>query len=424
MIRSILTNFSARIGVAVLNFVMLLMFTHLLGKDIYGQISEIALNVGIIHIISDLAGGPSLVYLTPRAKLGSLLLSGSIWSFVNAIGIGALLIYTGIFPALYGKELLLIGLLVSLHSVNQNLLLGQQKIKAYNILFFLQGILQILSLCFFIFVHRPADAYPYIYACLIANGVCYVLGLYLVSRKAEQPKIKESRSLLFVLFSNGFYTQAASLFMLLPKSIAFDEIEKALPNADGSKGIYNSAHSLSGAIMLFGASVSSVVMSKVANHENHTETRGVIFRLAKLSFLLTTIAVVLFLLLPAEFYTWLLGKDFSPVKSVFIPMAPGIIFLSLGTVFSHYFSGAGKHIMNFIGGAVTLFFAWLVTHFLVKEYGLTGAGMSTSVVYITMTVFITAAFIFTGKNVAGDLKLMLPAKSDFTALKNIFKKNN
>ena len=211
---------------------------------------------------------------------------------------------------------------------------------------------------------------------------------------------------------------------LMPKSIAFDEIEKNLPSPDGSKGIYNSAHSLSSAIMLFGASVSSVVMSKVANRANHAETRGIIFRLSKLSFLLTTLAVVLFISLPAEFYTWLLGKDFSPVKSVFIPMAPGIIFLSLGTVFSHYFSGAGKHVMNFISGAVTLFIVWLVTHFLVKEYGLMGAGISTSVAFISMTVFIMAAFIFTGKHPAADLKLLLPTKSDYTALKNIFKKLN
>ena len=422
MIRSILTNFSARLGVAVINFIMLLMLTNLLGKDIYGQISEIALNVGIIHIISDLAGGPSLVYLTPRAKLSSLLLSGSVWSFINAIGIGALLIYFGIFPVLYGKEILVIGLLVSLHSVNQNILLGQQRIKAYNILFFLQGILQILSLCFFIFAYKPADAYPYIYACLISNGLCYVVGLFLISRKAEAPLIKESRPLLFVLFSNGFYTQAASLFMLMPKSIAFREMDDILPEADGSKGIYNSAFSLGAAIMLFGASVSSIVMSKVANHENHAEARGMIFRLAKLSLLLTSLAIIFFLLLPAEFYTWLLGKDFSPVKSVFIPMAPGLIFLSLGTVFSHYFSGAGKHNMNFLSGGITLLFSWLTTHFLIEKYGITGAGISTSVAYIVMTIFIMAAFIFAGKQPASDLKLLLPAKDDFTELKNIFKK--
>ena len=105
-------------------------------------------------------------------------------------------------------------------------------------------------------------------------------------------------------------------------------------------------------------------------------------------------------------------------------MAPGIIFLSLGSVFSHYFSGAGKHIMNFVGGAITLLFTWLVTHFLISEYGVIGAGISTSVTYIVTTVFIMGAFIFVGKNPAADLKLMLPAKNDFTALKNIFKKES
>lgn len=424
MIRNILTNFSARIGVAALTFVMMLLITNFLGKEIYGQISIIALNVSIIHIISDLAGGPSLVYLTPRAKLSALLISGSAWSFVNAIGIGALLIWAGVFPVLYGKELLLIGLLVSLHSLNQNLLLGQQRIKAYNLLFFLQGVLQLVSLCIFIFFCKQTDAYPYIYASIITNGLCYIVGLFLLSRKVEMPKISEPRPLLFVLFTNGFYTQAASIFIVFCKTICFNSMKKYLPDGEGSVGIFNSAFSLSSAIMLFGASVSTVVMSRIANKENHEEARDVVFKLTKLSFLLTTLAVGLFLLLPAEFYTWLLGKDFSPVKTVFIPMAPGIIFLSIGTVFSHYFSGAGKHVMNFIGAGVTLLATWLVTRYLIEAYGVAGAGISTSVTFIVLTIFMMVAFLLMGKHPFADLKLLLPAKGDFKTLMNIFKKDN
>jgi O-antigen/teichoic acid export membrane protein len=424
MIRSIFSNFSARLGVAALNFVMLLMITHFLGKGIYGQISDIAINVFYIHILSDLAGGPSLVYLTPRAKLGSLLITGSLWSVFNAFGIGTLLIYTGVFPALYGKELLIIGLIISLHSLNQNLLLGQQRIKEYNFLFLLQGFLQIASLSVFIFFYKSPDAYPYIYACIISNALCYFIGLYLVSQKSTAPKIKETRPLLLVLISNGFYTQAASIFVMIPKSICFNSLKGVLPDGEGAVGIFNSAYSLAGAIMLFGASVSAVVLAKVANHENHTETRTTVFRLGKLSFLMTTIAVSFFLLLPAGFYSWLLGKDFSPVKSIFIPMAPGILLLSLGTVFSHYFSGAGKHIMNFISGAIALLFSWLITHFLITKYGIAGAGIATSFTYIIMTVFITTAFIFVGKDPRADLKLMLPAKGDFKSLMNLFKKEN
>ncbi len=422
MIRSIFTNFSARLAVAVLNFVMMLFITHFLGKEIYGQISIIALNVFYIHMISDLAGGPSLVFLTPRAKLKSLLITGSVWSAVNSLGIGALLIYSGIFPMLYGKELLIIGLLISLHSLNQNILLGQQRIKAYNLLFVLQGILQILSLVVFIFFFRQADAYPYIYAALISNLLCYFVGLYLVHKNAPQPKIIEKRPLLLVLFKNGFYTQAASIFMVLPKTISFNNLKEVLHDGEGSIGIFNSASSLTSAISLFGASVSSIVLAKVSNHENHSEARIVVIRLAKLSLLLTTIAVSMFLLLPAEFYSWLLGKDFSPVKSIFVTMAPGIIFVSLGTVFSHYFSGAGQHIMNFFSGAISLLVAWLVTHYLIVHFGIVGAGISATITYSVMTLFIMTTFFIIGKQPLKDLGMLMPRKGDVASLINIFKK--
>lgn len=424
MIRSIFSNFSSRLGVAVMNFVMLLITTHFLGKEIYGQISILALNVSIIHLISDLAGGPSLVYLTPRAKLSSLLISGSAWSFINSIGIGALLLVTGVFPMLYGKELLIIGLLISLHSVNQNLLLGQQRIKAYNILFFVQGIFQLITLITCIFSFKFTDAYPYIYASITSNALCYLIGLWLVNRNAPEPKIRESKPLLIVLFSNGFFTQAASLFLVFSKTISFNSMKAILPNGEGAVGIFNSAFSLGGAIMLFGAAVSSIVLAKVANHENHMETRSTVFRLSKLSFVITLLGVGCFLLLPANFYSWLLGKDFSPVKEVFSSMSIGIIFLSVGTVMSHYFSGAGKHYMNFIAGGIALVATFFTTDALIRSKGISGAGYSTSVTYIALTLSVFIAFMLIGGNKKSDWKQLLPSKEDVQSLRNLLKFNN
>ena len=376
MIKNIFTNFSSRFGVAVFNFIMLLMITHQLGKDIYGQISIIALNISIIHLISDLASGPSLVYLTPRAKLSSLLFNGSTWSIFNAVGIGSLLVYTGIFPKAYSVELLVIGVLISLHSLNQNLLLGQQKIKAYNLLFLMQGALQLLTMCLCIFFYKlSTDVYPYIYACIISNS-------------------------------------------------SFNSLQTNLPNGTGAIGIFNSAFSLGATLMLFGASVSSIVLAKVANEKNHTATRATVFQLSKLSFAITLLGVGFFLLVPANFYSWLLGKDFLPVKNIFISMAPGILFLSLGTVFSHYFSGAGKHYMNFICGGITLLVTYLTTDVLIRKYGIAGAGLSTSVTFITLTFCIFIAFIFSDGNKKGDWKQLFPSKADLITLQEKFKFKN
>ena len=103
-------------------------------------------------------------------------------------------------------------------------------------------------------------------------------------------------------------------------------------------------------------------------------------------------------------------------------MAPGIIFISYGTVFSHYFSGAGKHIMNFISGAIAFLASWAVTYFLIDYFGIVGAGIASSVAYIVMTICIFSAFILAGQNRRADMKLALPAKGDFKALLDIFKK--
>ena len=422
MIRSIFTNFSSRLAVAVMHFAMLLMITHYLGKGIYGQISILALNVSIIHLISDLAGGPSLVYLTPRAKLNSLLLTGSVWSIFNSLAIGVVFLYTGLFPSLYGKELLLIGLIVSLHSLNLNLLLGQQRIKAYNILFFVQGILQMFTMIICIFICKLTSAYPYIYACLASNLLCYFIGIWLVHKNAPIPKIRETKSLLLLLFKNGFFTQAAAFSFLCSKTISFNSMKKILPDGEGAIGIFNSAYSLGAAIMLFGFSVASIVLSKVANQENHVETRSTVFRLCKLSFVLTAMGLVFFLFLPANFYSWLLGKDFYSVKLVFISMSPGILFLSLGTVFAHYFSGAGKHYMNFISGSLALLATYLTTDAIIRKTGLSGAGYSASIPFIVSTVAIFAAFMLIGGSKKSDWKQLLPSKEDFHSVRTIIKK--
>jgi O-antigen/teichoic acid export membrane protein len=424
MIRNIFTNFSARLAVAAMSFITLLMTTHYLGKETKGIVSIISLGIGIIHIVSDLANGPSLVYLTPRTKLRTLIVTGSIFAVVTTFAIGYLLIYLGNIPEDCGKEALVVALLISLHSLNQNVLLGQQRIKAYNILFFFQGVLQIAAMACCIFLFDQKSVYPYLYSNIASFAICYVAGLYLINKNPPEPKILEKRPILWVLFSNGFYTQAASLFLYMCKLKSQTSVKTILPNGEGAAGIYSTAFALGEAIMIFAASVSAVVLSKVSNQDNHAEARTSVFQLSKLSLGLTFLAVLFFLILPAGFYSWLLGKDFSPVKEVFLSIAPGIIFISFGTVFSHYFSGAGKHYMNFISGACALITTYLTADFFIHKAGMMGAGYSSSMTYMVLSIVIFVAFMLMGGNKKSDWKQLVPSRENFRSLRNILKKGN
>ena len=230
MIRSIFANFSSRLAVAVMNFAMLLLTTHFLGKETRGAVYIIGLGIAIIHVVSDLANGPSLVYLTPRTRLSRLWITGSIWAFITTALIGTILIYIGNIPSYCGIEVLIVAILISLHSLNQNILLGQQRIKAFNILLFLQGAIQISTMACCIFLFDQKSVYPYIYANMVSLSLCYTIGLILIHKNPPEPKITETRSILLVLFTNGFYTQAASLFLVMCKLKTQTSVKSILPN--------------------------------------------------------------------------------------------------------------------------------------------------------------------------------------------------
>ncbi len=420
MIRTILANFSARLSMQVMYFFTLLLTTNNLGREVRGEISIIQLSINMIHLISDIVGGPALVYLVPRAKLSTLLIAGWLWAIFSCAAIGTILIQTELMPELYSREVLFASFLLSLNSINLNILLGQERMKEFNILLFLQGGLMFVTMAASIFILKHDHSIPYLEACYVAYGGCFLVGLYFVLRKKHIPKLTDSRPILYILFANGFFTQIATLAHQLSIRQNYYYLDTMIPDNKASVGIYSTAISLGEAILLFSASVAAVLMSKVSNEKLIEVSRKQTMRLSKLSLGVTIPGILLFALLPPDFYSWMLGKDFSGVHSSFLTIAPGIILVSFGTVFGHYFSGSGKHYMNFFSGLFGLSITMFTVRQMINVNGVEGAGWSASLAYGGMALFIFAAFMVTGRNNSGEWKELLPNKSDFTALKNIF----
>ncbi|GAB4143798.1 MAG: hypothetical protein Fur0041_18860 [Bacteroidia bacterium] len=417
MIRNILTNFSARIAVAAMNFFMLLLTTHELRSGIRGEISIIQLSINLIHLISDIAGGPAIVYLVPRSKLFPLYVTGTLWAAFSSFGVGFLLIHYGLLPSTYSWPVLIVGFLFSLHSINQNILLGQERIKAYNVLLLCQGLLQFIGMAGSIFIFEVHSAESYLQACYVAYGFCFITGLIIVSRRKHLPHLSDSRPLFAIIFANGFFTQAASLTHQLSIRENYFQLNKMKHLGNEAVGIYSTALSLGEAILLFSASVAAVLMSRISNSEDLQQTRLKTISMSKFSLFVTVPAIAFFILLPPEFYSWLLGKDFRPVRDVFITIAPGIALVSFGTVYSHYFSGSGKHYMNFFSGIVGLSVAMISAKMLIESSGTNGAGWSASLAYGSMSLFIFILFLFSRKGGNGEWKHLLPRKEDFQFLK-------
>lgn len=424
MIRTIFINFSARLAMQVMNFFTLLLTTNTLGSQIRGEISIIQLAINMIHLISDVVGGPALVYLVPRAKLSVLLITGWAWAIFSCTAVGLILIQYDLIPAAYTTEILIASFLLSLNSINMNILLGQERMKEYNILLFLQGGLMFITMAASIFILKHESSIPYLEACYGAYGGSFLLGLYFVFRIKHVPTLTDSRPILFVLFANGFFTQIATLTHQLSIRQNYYYLDTMIPDNKASVGIYSTAISLGEAILLFSVSVAAVLMSRVSNEKLENVSRKQTLRLAKLSLVVTIPGILFFALLPPAFYTWLLGKDFSGVHQSFISLAPGIVLVSFGTVFGHFFSGSGKHYMNFLSGIFGLCLTVFTVRHFISSHGVAGAGWSASIAYGGMALFIFVAFMIIGRKNKGELREIFPTKEDFRSLRNILNKPN
>lgn len=420
MIRSIFINFSARLAMQVLYFCTLLLTTHFLGSEIRGEISLIQIAINLIHLVSDIVGGPALVYMAPRAKLKTLLVAGWLWALFANAGVWGILLWRDAIPVGYEIPVLISALLLSLNSISMNILLGQERLKQYNLLLYLQGLLMLATMAASIFLLKHSSATPYMDATYIAYGGCALLGLYLVLKHKHVPHLPDSRNTMRVLFTTGLFTQLATLAFQLSIRYNYYVLDQHIGDKRASVGIYSTAVSLGEAILLFAASVAAILASRISNERLAEVSRKHTLQLSKLSLGLTLPAVLGFALMPQAFYTWLLGPSFGGVRDSFLSITPGILLLSFGTVYGHFFSGSGKPYMNFMSGTFALILTSISANYFVAQYGILGAGWSASISYGGLSVFIFTMFLLTSRNTKAELKELIPNRSDFTSLKQLF----
>ena len=84
-------------------------------------------------------------------------------------------------------------------------------------------------------------------------------------------------------------------------------------------------------------------------------------------------------------------------------MSPGILSIAGSLMFSHYFSGLGKHYLNTIASTIGLVFTFIAGFILIPRIGLYGAAITASISYFTMVVFQLILFLKLSKTKMSEL---------------------
>ncbi len=413
---NIIRTFFSRSGTAVINLVVVIMSARLLGDEGMGMISLLILTVTINALFVGLWGGAGLVYLTPRHPVKNIISIGYIWSVIASLIVVFVFQYFALFPAYFGNYVYLLVIINSFGSINMYVLLGKEKIKAHNIITFLQSFLLLLTILFQFYIINFIEVQAYLWALYVSFAFVW-LGSTVVLLNAKSANIEKSfLQTLKHTFNYSLVLQAGSGVQLLNYRFSYYIIDFFLGTA--MLGRFSVAVQVAEGILILGKSFGLVLYSRVSNIENIKEAIKTSIPLLKITAFATLVATVIVMLLPASFFTFLFNSDFSQIHEILLFLGPGIVFVSVTMLFSSFFSGVGMIKINTQGSVIGLVSTLLLSVWMIYYFGLVGAAIATSLSYLSSLVYSQYHF----EKVSGlGLTIYKVSVSDFQQFKLLIK---
>jgi O-antigen/teichoic acid export membrane protein len=413
MFKKIIGTIVTRIYAAVFMLTIVILNARYLGAEKVGVISLIILAVTIVQMVNNFIGGAALVYLVPRTPLLKLFVPSYIWGVIASIGCAAILNITNSIPEGYFLDVMILATLHSLFTVNTMILLGQERIRAINLLMIAQiTSLIIVLLAFFIFTSNR-EVMVYVWATYVSYIITFICSFALITTRLKRGDLSGMKGVIKEILAFGSWAQTANIFQLFNYRLSYYFIEQMISKA--ALGVYSTGVQLAEGVWIVPRSISMVQLSRISNEKRWDYAVKVTLVFSKVGVMVSTLIVGFILLLPTSFFIFVFGPEFSGVKPVIISLAVGIIALSFSILLSSFFAGMGKPIHSAIASGIGLVFTVILSLLLIPVYGIVGAGIAASCSYSSATVYQLIVFVVLSGVKAKDF---LPRKEEFRLLLN------
>ncbi|MGE5383604.1 MAG: polysaccharide biosynthesis C-terminal domain-containing protein [Omnitrophica WOR_2 bacterium] len=407
MIRNLLSTTASRLIIALINLSIVWLTARFLGAEALGTISLVILGISIIQLVTSILAGSSLVYQASRYPLAELLIIAWIWILISGALVWFILKTLKLIPVEFQIDVLLLSFLGSIITVNQNIFLGKEKVNLFNLIAVLQSVMVLIPLSVFIIFSKWINVTAYITAQYISMGCVAIISLKLIIPPLKTLKLP-TVSLVKEAFKFGGYIQAGNFIQLFNYRLSYYIIEKFFDRA--TLGVFSVGVQIAESIWILGKSMAVLLYSRISNSRDNEYSARLTLNFLKFTGYTTTILILIILVLPEQFFEWIFSKEFNHITEVIASLSIGILSVSISLMFSHYLSGIGKPHYNTIAALIGLIFTLILGFTLIPYLGLTGAGISASVSYLSGTIY--QAIIFK-KSANVKWKAFIAKKEDF-----------
>jgi O-antigen/teichoic acid export membrane protein len=407
MLKNILGTAGSRLVNALMSFGIVIIISHNLGAKGLGTIGLIMLAISLNQLLSSLVGGPSLVYFIPRLHIPSLYFLSFIWAIIiSLIGTSSLHLFH-LIPENNSWHVLFLSLMLSIASANTMILLGKERIGAFNALSVLQLFVLISVLFYQVKIVGNHSVWAYIVALYSSYAVFLVLSFISILKYLSFSVSTDLKALIKPIFRYGLLVQLASIFQLLNYRLSYYLIGNW--HGKAAIGKFDAGVKLSEGMWLIGRSLSVVQFARIANVHDLQYSRQLTLRFLKVTLLMTFLMLTGLLLLPGSLYIFIFGKEFGETRNVMFALAPGIMALSSSLILSSFFSGNGKPQVNTIASGIGLVVLLAGGFMLIPRLGIIGAGLAASLAYISTAIY---QWIIFSRNQKLLISELIPTKND------------
>ncbi len=351
-----------------------------------GKAAIFVINIDLIAHICMFVGGSSLVYLASRHSIKQLIVPSYIWALAaSTISILVLLLLDQI-PGEMVELVFITGLLQGLYSANQQLLLGYDQIKRYNLLQLLMFVVLMGSLLVLINLNG-AEYEDFVYAYLIAVSVAFVTSWFALKPHWNDSASKSGDNVLKTLFKFGFIIQVGAFAQRLNSRLTIYVLNASFVSGIAKVGLLGTAQMIVEKLMIGSRSLSTVQYAAISNNRDEKYALNMTSSFIKLALYGTLVAAGIMILIPESVYLSIIGKQWIGVHHLMVQLTPAICLLAISNILSHFFSGLGDYHINtysaLIGLGLTLMFAFI----LIPESGILGCIQTITISYSCKTAY-------------------------------------
>ncbi|MDR1332107.1 MAG: polysaccharide biosynthesis C-terminal domain-containing protein, partial [Tannerella sp.] len=398
MWKKVIETIGTRYLVAFLNLLLIFVNARALGRSGTGLAGMIYASANIALVFSGILCGNTIVYFMNRYHFRYVLWPAYVWAFTGpAVACGAMTL-AGMTPAGYGMEVYALTVLLSLVTVHSRILLGKDRIRAFNATFMLQGGLLFFILLYIYNVLGWRDARGYLCGLFAVNGIAWAVSLALLvplfRQKAEDDDRRPASTARLVreMFAYGLWGSVDSLAENLTTRLNYFLVRWA--GGYGQVGLLDAGTRIAESVWHVSRSASFISYSEVAKAADPEVQRRTTLRFFKLTCGATALMMLAIWFLPERIYTdFLFTAEFRGIRRVIRGLAAGVVAFGGNSILGHYFIGTGRVKYSAACSCIGLLVLLIAGYVLIPAAGVLGAAVSTSIAFTAMLTFSLSVFI-------------------------------